>query len=122
MANEAAAHPFLLANPELSVLFADWIEHRNEKGKQPLTSVAKRRAIAKLERWGPKRSIAAIEYSLEHNWDGIFEPHEVLQPLPQSRYVPIAPIQALPPRETLPKAAWDAAAQRLGYRKPETPQ
>lgn len=59
--------------PILRSTWNDYLEHRRELRK-PLTRVAARRLMAKLERWGHERALAALEWSMENGWLGVFEP------------------------------------------------
>lgn len=53
----------------------EYHQHRREKKNLP-TAVSWRRLIAKLKKWGPKRSVEAIEHSLANGWTGVFLPDE----------------------------------------------
>ncbi len=53
----------------------EWQAHRKEIRK-PLRPTSAGKTLAKLAEWGPERSIAAINHSIEKGWQGIFEPHE----------------------------------------------
>ena len=53
--------------------WAEWCKHRQQK-RASLTEVAVRRIIIKLERMGYDRAIAAIEFSIENGYVGIYEP------------------------------------------------
>ena len=49
-----------------------WLVHF-KWSKQQMTSHVFRETLAKLECWGPKRSVAAIDYSIANGWRGIYE-------------------------------------------------
>jgi hypothetical protein len=53
--------------------WSDYQRHRQQMGC-PLTEVAATRLRAKLERWGEDRALAALEWSMENGWRGVFEP------------------------------------------------
>ena len=59
--------------PALQSAWDDYREHRQELRK-PLTRVAERRLTTKLEAWGHTRALAALEWSMENGWLGVFEP------------------------------------------------
>lgn len=59
--------------PALQSAWDDYRDHRRELRK-PLTRVAERRLMAKLEGWGSDRALAALEWSMENGWMGVFEP------------------------------------------------
>lgn len=50
-----------------------WQTHRKEIRK-PLKPTTTKLQLAKLESMGPHRAIAAIRYSIEKGWQGIYEP------------------------------------------------
>lgn len=50
-----------------------WHQHLKEKRK-PATVNARVLQLGKLESMGLERAIAAINHSIEHNWQGIYEP------------------------------------------------
>ena len=53
--------------------WAEWCKHRQQK-QASLTEVAVLRIIIKLEKMGHDRAIAAIEFSIENGYVGIYEP------------------------------------------------
>lgn len=65
--------PASIDSPRFRDLWGDYLRHRREAHK-PATPTAQRRQLAKLEKWGLARAIAALEHTLEHGWQGIFEP------------------------------------------------
>jgi hypothetical protein len=58
---------------ELAEAWTDWIQHRREM-KKPLTKTAMSRLQRRLERWGHARALAALEWSMENGWLGVYEP------------------------------------------------
>ncbi len=58
--------------PEFRAIWAEWEQHRAEKGGK-FTSVARKRQFASLAEMGLARAIAAIANSIKHNYTGIFE-------------------------------------------------
>jgi hypothetical protein len=64
--------PVNLQTPEFDAAWEDWLRHLTEKRKKP-TSLAIERQLKKLSDMGPQRAIAALEYSMEKNWQSIFE-------------------------------------------------
>lgn len=57
----------------LQEAWSDYQHHRRQMGC-PLTDVAASRLRRKLERWGDDRALAALEWSMENGWRGVFEP------------------------------------------------
>ena len=64
--------PAALDTPEFRAAWDEWKEHRRQAGKR-LTALAMTRQLKQLTAMGPARAIAAIGYSIEKNWAGIFE-------------------------------------------------
>lgn len=67
--------PFIppeLDTPAFQVAWAEWIQHRKEKGK-PLTPSTASKQLKELSAWGQDRAIAAIDHSILKGWQGIFE-------------------------------------------------
>ena len=62
-----------LNTDEFKSAWATFQQHRREK-KSAMTPTAISRAIAKLERMGHDRAVAALEHSTANGWTGIFEP------------------------------------------------
>jgi hypothetical protein len=54
-------------------LWADWLQHRVEL-KKPATPTAQKRMLARLEKLGVGRAIAALEATIENGWKGVWEP------------------------------------------------
>lgn len=65
--------PAGLDQPEFKRAWCDWQRHLKEK-RRPVTQIAKERQLAKCSRLGVARAVAAIDYSIENNYQGIFEP------------------------------------------------
>lgn len=51
----------------------DYLQHRIQK-RAKLTPIAAQRCLKKLAGWGEARATAALEYSIEQGWTGVFEP------------------------------------------------
>lgn len=49
-----------------------WVEHRKEI-KKKLTETSVKQQLKQLSRWGERRSIAAIEYTIGKGWQGIMD-------------------------------------------------
>ena len=64
--------PLLLQTPAFQEAWGRWNDHLRQKRK-PATSHALDLQLKKLEGWGEKRAIAAINNSIMGNWQGIFE-------------------------------------------------
>jgi hypothetical protein len=67
--------PTPFENSELQAAWTEWESHRKHK-RQSLTPEAVKRQRAKLTAMGEKRAIAAINFSIEQGYTGIFEPQE----------------------------------------------
>ena len=65
-------HPEL-NNSDFISAWNKWHEHLKQKRK-PATVHARDLQLAKLSKLGSKKAIDAINHSIEHNWQGIFEP------------------------------------------------
>lgn len=70
----AAALPLRLQVVEFEVWWAKWLEHLRARRKTPSLHTQELQ-LAKLTDWGVQRSIAAIQYSIEQGWQGLFEPN-----------------------------------------------
>ena len=64
--------PLLLQTPAFQEAWGRWNDHLRQKRK-PATYHALDLQLKKLEGWGEKRAIAAINNSIMGNWQGIFE-------------------------------------------------
>jgi hypothetical protein len=60
-------------SPEFETAWAEWVNHRKHK-RASLTPEAIKRQRAKLAAMGETRAIAAINFSIEQGYTGIFEP------------------------------------------------
>jgi hypothetical protein len=67
--------PDNLQTPEFQKLWAEWEAHRVAK-RAKLTPQTRSKQLSKLSRWGTSRAIAALSYTLEQGWTGIFEEHQ----------------------------------------------
>lgn len=67
-----------LQSEKFKAVWATWIEHLRQKRRR-LTEHAVYLQLKKCSEWGETRSVAAIEHSIEHNWQSIFESHEQSQ-------------------------------------------
>jgi hypothetical protein len=106
-----------LDTPSFRVAWAEWIQHRKEKGK-PLTPSTASKQLKEVSAWGKERAIAAIDYSILKGWQGIFEnPNQT--PM-QEQVVPSIPkaeapdgweetLKALYPNAT--EISWDQLTQ-----------
>ena len=68
-------YPVELDTPEFREAWEEWKQHRIEMRKK-MTPTGSRRLLVKLATWGEERAIAAIHYSLEQGWQGLFEPRD----------------------------------------------
>jgi DNA-binding transcriptional ArsR family regulator len=64
--------PESLSTDEFKDAWRRWIAYRREIRK-PLTASTTAAQLKKLATWGPARAVAAIDYTIEHGWKGIFE-------------------------------------------------
>lgn len=64
--------PASINTPEFLKAWAEWNQHRVEK-KKPQTSLSCQKQLSFLESIGTQRAIAAINYSIEKGWEGIYE-------------------------------------------------
>jgi hypothetical protein len=65
--------PLSLQTVAMKSAWADWLEHRRQKRK-PVTRLAAERNHEEFMAWGEKRAIAAINHSIKHDYQGIYEP------------------------------------------------
>jgi hypothetical protein len=61
-----------LNTPRFCASWAEWAEHRRQIRKKLTKSTAEKQ-LARLARWGEPRAVAAIEYSIEQGYEGIYE-------------------------------------------------
>ena len=78
------------SSPAFGIAWAEWCKHRQQK-QASLKEVAVRRIIIKLERMGHDRAIAAIEFSIENGYVGIFESKGQSNPASRPGRVPPKP-------------------------------
>lgn len=64
--------PAVLDTPDFRNAWEEWCQHRRESRKKH-TPTSQRHQIAKLEQMGEARAVAAINFSIEKGWTGIFE-------------------------------------------------
>lgn len=65
--------PTELDRPDFKLAWSEWEGHKRAMRKT-ITPQGASRQIATLAEWGAQRAIAAIHYSIEKGWQGIFEP------------------------------------------------
>lgn len=97
--------PLTLHTPDFLAAWRDWCEDRRERRK-PMTRRAATIALNKLATMTPEAAIAAIRYSIERGYTGIF---------PDPQYKPADSPQATGTHRAdhLPDAWRDAAKQAL---------
>jgi hypothetical protein len=66
--------PLLLQTPAFLEAWERWLDHLRQKHKPPTTHATDLQ-LKKCESWGEKRAITALNYSIEKNWQGIYEEH-----------------------------------------------
>lgn len=64
--------PKTLETNEFRAVWSQWCSHRAEI-KKPLTETQVEKQLTKFAKWGVKRSIAAIDHTVEQGWVGIRE-------------------------------------------------
>jgi hypothetical protein len=64
--------PESLKTPKFQQTWELWVKHLTEKRSKTTPSAFKIQ-IARCVEWGEQQAVAAILYSIEHNWQGIFE-------------------------------------------------
>lgn len=67
-----------LTTAAFEAAWADWLEYRRQRRLPKYTPIGLKRTLARVAAWGPDAAVAAIEYSMAQNWQGIF-------PAPQQR-------------------------------------
>ena len=65
--------PVALDQPAFRKAWADWQTHLKQK-KKPPTALATDLQIAKCERLGPAEAVRWLNWAIEHNWQGLYEP------------------------------------------------
>ena len=66
--------PSSLNRKDFVKIWENWLEHLKQKRKQP-TILAGEMQLKKLESMGIERAMAALKFSIEGNYQGIFEPN-----------------------------------------------
>jgi phage replication O-like protein O len=70
--SETSEIPESLQTDEFIAAWQEWIQHKTEI-KNKMTPLAAKKALKKMCGWSASRAIAAIEYSIEKGWKGIYE-------------------------------------------------
>jgi hypothetical protein len=79
--------PAVLNRKDFVKIWENWLEHLKQKRKQP-TILAGEMQLKKLESMGIERAMAALKFSIEGNYQGIFEPNP--PPQKQEQHKPIS--------------------------------
>lgn len=74
---ESVAPEIYKDSPEFQGWWVKWLEHLKDKRKPP-TAHAQELQLAKLEKMGLERALAAIKFSIEGSYQGLFEPSSQL--------------------------------------------
>ncbi len=69
---EPAVIPTSLLSQEFTDAWVMWLEYRKAR-KLPCTEVAKKMQLRRMAEWGVLRAVAAIEFSIAQNYQGVFE-------------------------------------------------
>jgi hypothetical protein len=80
--------PLLMLTESFKTAWEEWVQYRIEVGRKmrwPVTFQCFSKAMQKCEQWGPERAVAAIDYSIEMAYRGIFEPRQFDRPDRPSR-------------------------------------
>ena len=59
---------------EFKAAWGDWLKHLTQKRK-PAPPLSQQKQLKKFSGWSESRAIAAIQFSIEKNWQGVFEEH-----------------------------------------------
>jgi len=78
-ADYLALIPENLGTQDFIDAYQDFIQFRSEL-KKPITLTGAKRALNKLALWGPTRGVLAIDNSIAHNWQDVYEPKEDVKP------------------------------------------
>jgi hypothetical protein len=73
--------PLLLLTESFSEAWQEWVEYRIEAGKQMGWVTNDRvfqKSMNKCEKWGIERSVAAIDFSIEMGYRGLYEPRKIV--------------------------------------------
>lgn len=65
--------PQELSTDDFRLAWAQWVKYRRER-KLTLTASTRQSQLRKLAGWGNAVAVAAIAASIEHGWQGLFEP------------------------------------------------
>jgi len=65
--------PFSLKTPEFEEAWMQWRKHLLDKGSKPTASCIQKQ-MSKCDKLGPTQAVEAINYSIERNWQSIFQP------------------------------------------------
>lgn len=71
--------PSELDTPLFKAAWADWNQHRKEKGKK-LTPLSVKKQMNQMVKWGVDRAILAINHSITKGWLSIFEDDKATSP------------------------------------------
>jgi len=69
------ALPGWLQSTKSSTALIEWFKYKRERREHYAPTGAKA-LVTKLSKWGPVRTVAAIEHSMANNWAGIHEPDD----------------------------------------------
>ena len=64
--------PENLDTPEFRAAWADWLAYRKERRLAAYKPIGLKRQLAALAAFGPQSAIAAIEQSIQQNYQGLF--------------------------------------------------
>ncbi len=67
--------PECLDTPSFQAAWTHWVMHRKEKKLSSYKPIGMKSQFTKLAAMGAVRAIAAIEFSISQNYQGIFEPN-----------------------------------------------
>lgn len=65
--------PESLKTPEFEKAWSEWLEDRKFRRK-PVTPLAAAKQFEHLVAWGSEKAVVSIRESIEHGWQGLFEP------------------------------------------------
>lgn len=68
-----------LKDTPLTPLWVEFVQHRIDM-KKPLTDRAAKMLLTRLDEMGAGRAVAALKWSMENGWQGVFEPDEQQSP------------------------------------------
>jgi hypothetical protein len=76
-----APWPKEIDTPEARTAIVLWLTYRTKRKLGTYTDIGFAALLRKLAKWGPERTIAAIEHSMAENYQGIYEERTVGQPV-----------------------------------------